>query len=173
MTVGRWIEEGKLPYFTTGGGHRRVWEEDLVKFLKAHNYPIPKNLKSSLRPLLLIVDDEASVRRMIRRALEKEIPEIEIDEAIDGYEAGEKISSLAPSVVILDINLPGVDGFKICERIRLNKALKNVKVLSVTGDPAAGIKERILKSGADDFLAKPFEVVDLVKIVRKLIGASK
>ncbi len=173
MTVGRWVEEGKLPYFTTGGGNRRVWEEDLVKFLKAHNYPIPRNLKSSLRPVVLIVEDEASVRRFIRRTLEKELPDIEIEEAIDGYEAGEKISSLVPSVVILDVNLPGVDGFKICEHIRLNKSLKNVKVLSMTGDSDVGIREKILKAGADDFLAKPFDGQALVKAVKKLVGVVK
>src|SRR5882672_8022730 len=92
ITVGRWIDEGKLPYFTTGGGHRRVWEKHLVKFLEDHNYPIPKNLSASLRPAILIVEDSAPERRLIRRVLEKSIPDAEIREAVNGYEAGEQIS---------------------------------------------------------------------------------
>src|SRR5258708_29309955 len=66
ITVGRWIAEGKLPHFTTGGGHRRVWQGDLLKFLQAHNYPLPKNLRDG-GPAILIVEDDATTRRLIRR----------------------------------------------------------------------------------------------------------
>jgi len=172
ITVGRWIAEGKLPYFTTGGGHRRVWEEDLVKFLKAHNYPVPKNLKSSLHPTILIVDDLAVTRRFIRRALEKTLPLAQIDEAADGYEAGEKISTGIPSVVILDITLPGLNGIKVCERIRLNKALKSVKILAITVNTSEEMKEKVLKAGADAFICKPFQAEALIKTVGKLLGHS-
>ena len=170
ITVGRWIEEGKLPYFTTGGGHRRVWEEDLVKFLKEHNYPLPKNLKSSLQHTILIIDDESATRRLIRRALEKNFPSVQIDEAADGYEAGEKISTWIPSLVILDLILPGINGIKVCERIRNNKALKSVKILALTADPSDDAKKKILKAGANAFMSKPFETATIVKTVEKLIG---
>jgi len=169
ITVGRWIEEGKLPYFTTGGGHRRVWEADLLKFLKAHNYPIPSDMKTG-RPSILVIEDEASVRRSLRRALEKELPFMQVEEAMDGYEAGEKILSITPIVVVLDINMPGLNGLKVCERIRRNKSHKNVKIVAMSSEPTPAVKEKILKAGADAFLSKPLDLDSFLKIVRSLAG---
>lgn len=170
ITVGRWMEEGKLPFFTTGGGHRRVWQEDLVKFLKSHNYPIPKNIKLSVKPVILIVEDDQITRHFIRKGLEKILGGPDIHEASSGYEAGELISTLTPALVVLDIMLPGIDGFEVCKRIRANKAHKGVKILAVSGLPSAEVKTKILKAGADDYLPKPFEMESLIKAVTKLLG---
>jgi CheY-like chemotaxis protein len=170
ITVGRWIEEKKLPCFTTGGGHRRVWENDLITFLTAHNYPIPKDMKTSRQTVILVVDDEAAIRRLIRRVAEKEIPGVQIEEAEDGFEAAEKIFSLTPAVVVLDIYLPGIDGIKVCERIRVNKALKNVKIIAMTGDPSNGMKEKIMKAGANAFMEKPIDIDALLKTIQRFVA---
>lgn len=172
ITVGRWIEEGKLPYFTTGGGHRRVWNRDLVEFLKSHNYPIPKGLSTPTHFQILIVDDDAACRRLIHRSLSKTFSHIKVEEAADGYEAGEKVATLIPALVILDIRLPGVDGFKVCERIRLSKPLKKIKILAISGDGKKETRERILKAGADAFMAKPFDADEMMKIIGRLGAAS-
>src|SRR5688572_15987181 len=116
-TIGRWIDEGKLPAFTTAGGHRRVWAKDLVVFLGAHNLPVPPDLCPS-RLRILIADDEPSIRRIIVRIIQARFPQCETHEAEDGFEAGHKVGTLAPSLVILDIGLPGLDGFKVCRLIR-------------------------------------------------------
>src|SRR3989344_3812773 len=92
-TIGRWIEEGKLPSFKTAGGHRRVWDEDLVVFLKEHNIPVPDDLKTDGPLRILIVDDEPEMRRFITRILQKLAPGAEIHEAADGFEAGHKIGT--------------------------------------------------------------------------------
>lgn len=170
ITVGRWIDEGKLPYFTTGGGHRRVWDQDLLKFLNLHNYPVPKSLVVD-RPLrILIVEDEAVTRRLIRRTMERTLSNAEVHEATDGYEAGEKISTLLPDLIILDIWLPGIDGMKILKRIRENTTTKNLKILVVTGSHIEEVRKKALSVGADDFLPKPFEVDSLVKKSLKLLS---
>ena len=115
----------------------------------------------------------ASVKWEIGNALSSlqkrgKISEGQIEEAIDGYEAGEKISSLIPTLVILDINLSGVGGFKICERIRRDKSLKKVMILAITGDPTEETKRKIIKAGANAFLPKPFGPNTLIKTVKKL-----
>ncbi len=170
ITVGRWIEEGKLPYFTTGGGHRRVWSHDLVKFLKAHNYPVPKDAKFSLKQSVIVVDDDAATRKLIRKILEKDFPEVEIHEATNGFQAGEMVSSKAPSLVILDIFLPGMDGFDVCQQIRQNKALKKVKVLAISGDPSKETRDKILKAGADTFIEKSFKIEAFSDLVKQLLA---
>lgn len=169
ITVGRWIDEGKLPFFTTGGGHRRVWDEDLVKFLNAHNYPVPADLKLSQKKTLLIVDDDPAIRKMIRRVIEKEIEDVNLQDAANGFEAGEMISSLLPSLVILDIRLPGMDGFAVCKRIRLNKALKKIKILAISGDTSKEMRDKSIKAGADAFLAKNDLSDELSALTKKLL----
>lgn len=155
ITVGRWIDDGKLPCFTTGGGHRRVWEEDLVKFLTGHGYPIPSHLGSSHNPTVLVVEDDTAARRLIRRLIEKKYENLKVEEAMDGYEAGEKVAALVPAIVVLDMLLPGVSGFKVCERIRANNALKKVKIMAVSSSAEEGWKKQVIKLGADVALSRP------------------
>jgi CheY-like chemotaxis protein len=168
-TVGNWIEKGMIPTFTTGGGHRRVWAGDLAAFLKKHNIPLPDALKA-LAPLeILVVDDEEPVRKMIRRTLQKLYPKSQIQEASDGFEAGQKVAQLIPSLVILDLKLPGVDGLKVCRSIRSNERLKNIKVLVISGHNLDESKKQSLAAGASDFLGKPFGIDDLKEKVSKLV----
>jgi CheY-like chemotaxis protein len=172
-TVGNWIEKGLIPTFTTGGGHRRVWTDDLVKFLHAHNIPIPDALKNIENPKILIVDDEEHIRKLISRSLKKTYPDVEIHEAADGFEAGQKLATIVPFLVLLDLKLPGMDGFKVCELIRNSTKLKSVKVLAISGHNTEEYRARSLASGADDFLGKPFSVLELMEKITKLTGFRK
>jgi len=165
-TVGRWIEDGKLPSFTTGGGHRRVWASDLVAFLREHNIPVPAALESWAHAKVVIVDDEPAVRRLIARVISDLDSAIEVHEAADGFEAGHKIASLVPRVVVLDIRLPGIDGYKVCEMIRSNDRLKQTLILAVSGHDPEESHKRALEAGADDFFAKPFDAVQLREKLR-------
>ncbi|MBI4052237.1 MAG: response regulator [Elusimicrobia bacterium] len=169
-TVGRWIEEGKLPSFTTGGGHRRVWTSDLLAFLKIHNIPIPFEFSAQSRLRILIVDDEADVRKVSSRILQKIYPQAEIHEAEDGFEAGHKIATLLPSLVLLDLRLPGMNGYRVCRMIRQDEHLKKIKVLAMSGYAMEESQKQSMEAGADDFMPKPFEVEELRKKVGKLIS---
>jgi len=169
-TVGRWVDEGKLPFFTTGGGHRRVWDVDLISFLKSHNIPLPNEFRTGEAMRILIVDDERSLRRIITRLIKKLYPQAVIDEAIDGYEAGHKIGSFMPALVLLDLKLPGVDGFKVCQMVRQDKNLNDVKVLAMSGYSIVQYKKKALAAGADDFIAKPFQLDELSRKINKLLS---
>lgn len=170
-TIGRWIEGGKLPSFKTAGGHRRVWDIDLVSFLKTHNIPVPPELSGAVSLRVLVVDDEPEMRRFILRALAGHIPEAEVHEAADGFEAGHKIASLVPTLVILDLRLPGMDGFKVCATVRADPKLKNVKVLAISGLSGDDTRRRILDAGADLFLPKPFDAEELGAALTKVLPA--
>jgi excisionase family DNA binding protein len=168
-TIGRWIEEGKLPSFKTGGGHRRVWDVDLVAFLRAHNIPIPSMLAGVSVRRILIVDDEVDMRRFIQGIVSKRFPGAEIHEAGDGFDAGRKIATLFPALVILDLRLPGMDGFKVCRTVRADPALKGVKILAITGVGVEDSRQQILDAGADAFLPKPFLAEDLAAKLEELL----
>lgn len=171
-TVGRWIKEGKLPSFLTGGGHQRVWAADLVKFLAAHNIPLPFELRTPEPLKVLVVDDEANVRAVMVRVLKKIDPPMEIEEASDGFEAGRKFTQMIPNLVLLDLKLPGVDGLKVCRQIRRDDPLRQVKILVVSAYADDMTRRQAISAGADDFLAKPFDVSDLVSICRKLLALN-
>ncbi len=171
-TVGRWIEDGRIPSFTTAGGHRRVWDTDLVTFLRTLNLPVPTELGPVAVLRILIVDDEAEVRRFVRRVVSKKFAGAEIHEAEDGFSAGHKVATLSPALVVLDVQLPGVNGINVCESIRADKNLRGVKILAISGYGVEETRKAILDAGADDFLAKPFTSDDLTERLAKLLPVS-
>lgn len=166
----RWLDDGKIPSFTTGGGHRRVWSADLIPFMKEHNIPVPDELRVQNGRRILIVDDEANNRRLIRRVVKKEFPDAELDEAADGFEAGHKVHSFLPTLVVLDIRLPGLDGYRVCRMFRGDPKLESIKILAISGFDVAQTRQEALDAGADDFLGKPFDVGDLTKKLAELLA---
>ena len=166
------MNEGKIPSFTTGGGHRRVWDKDLAVFLKAHNIPVPANLQAE-EALVLIVDDEEAVRYSTERMLKSLFPSLRIEHAVDGFEAGYKVVSLMPALVLLDFKLPGLDGLKVAKSIRQDTALRGIKIVFMSGYATQELKDKATREGADDFLAKPFTIEDLKNKVLKCLPSLK
>lgn len=171
-TAINWIEEGKMPFFTTGGGHRRVWDKDLLAFMRLHNMPVPPELETRGKLVFLIVDDEEQNRKFIARVIKGAYPGAGIEEAVDGFEAGHKLHSLRPALVVLDIQLPRVNGIKVCEMMRGDPDLRTIKILAITGYDVEESKTRILEAGADDFLGKPFPVHELLKRIETLLAKA-
>jgi len=168
-TVINWIDQGRLLAYKTPGGHRRVKKEDFVHFLKEYQMPIPANLVKRERRRVLIVDDNRAVIDLITRALKKLKKKCEVDSAFDGFEAGRKLVTFEPDLVILDLMLPGIDGFKVCKNIRMDKKTRHIKVLAITGFDSPENRKKIFSSGANDYLTKPFEVSNLLERVEKLL----
>ncbi len=118
--------------------------------------------------LILIVDDEASIVDLARLYLEKEGYKVwAID---DGLRALEKIPVLKPALVVLDIMLPGVDGFEVCRRLRVDNP---VPILMVTARDDDIDKIIGLEMGADDYLTKPFNPRELVARVKAILRRSE
>ena len=79
-------------------------------------------------------------------------------QAFDGFEAGQIMTEWVPAVILLDINLPGIDGHKLCQKLKSDGAGESPVIIAITGmdDPAE--KKEIMKNGADAFFAKPLEL---------------
>lgn len=167
VTVTNWINEKKLKAYTTPGGHHRVEFTDLLIFLKKYKMPIPQELESSNRNKILIIDDDLNILKIIVKALKNQKGKYETFTAKDGFEAGQALSDFNPDLVVLDIMLPGIDGFKICKLIRERK--KNVKIIAITGYGSEENKKRIIAAGANLFLSKPFDVEKLLKKIDILL----
>jgi DNA-binding response OmpR family regulator len=118
---------------------------------------------------VLIVDDDDDVRSGLGRALDLQ-PNLEVETAEDSFEAGYKLASFRPEVVILDVVMPGMGGHHICERIRALAAADSIRIMILTGYPGGGSSERSLLSGADLFLTKPQDVQTLRMHIEDLLG---
>jgi DNA-binding response OmpR family regulator len=113
------------------------------------------------------VDDEPSVVEFIESALSEPEEDYLFERAFDGYEAGLKVASFQPNLVILDLVMPRVDGFEVCRRIKTDLQTLGTKVLVVTGYPEE--VERAKECGADDYLVKPLRVEELREKVWNLM----
>ncbi len=159
-TVAKWIDEGRVKAFVTPGGHRRVRYADLLDFLKKYELPIPFELRSSDRKKILIIDDDEMVLESIEKIIATKAEKYDTYTARDGFQAGTAMSEFKPDIVILDIKLPGIDGFEVCRTIKKQKG--SVKIIAVTGYPDEESRKKILASGADAYLPKPFEADELL-----------
>lgn len=169
-TVNTWINSGELLSYKTIGGHNRINGDVFFEFLIKNKIPIPSEFDMYNRPKLLIVEDEPDIVKFILMVIKKTEYLVETDVAKDGYMAGNKVVTFKPDIVILDIMLPGIDGFEICRRIR-EQLSDRTKVLAVTANPSEEYKRRILEAGADLFMKKPMLVDELRKIIDKFISS--
>jgi len=169
-TVGRWIDSGKLKGIITPGGHRRIREKDLVQYFKSKQIPVPEELqhkdKDKLR--ILVVEDDESVLDVLAAGLQQADKNYAVETATDGFEAGQILERFEPDIVVLDIFIPAINGYKICSMIKEN--YPGIKVITITGNGSEEVQEKIFKAGADAYIEKPFDIGDLAGIVQEFGG---
>ncbi|UCF66600.1 MAG: response regulator [Acidobacteriota bacterium] len=118
---------------------------------------------------VLLVDDDVDVRETLAQALMIRSG-LEVAIAADAFEAGYRFAKFRPHVVILDVVMPGMGGFDICERMRRMAGSTQTKIIILTGYPLDGNPERSVLSGADMFLTKPQDIDTLVTHINDLLG---
>jgi excisionase family DNA binding protein len=169
-TVQNWVKERKLKAYTTPGGHRRIRREDLVSFMQDFGLPIPKELQASRR-LVLIVDDEPGMLEMLTSVMLSGGDQFEVATAPGGVEALLFIGARQPDLLVLDIMMPGMNGFEVCRKLKASAATSHIKIVAITGDHNPGVRNRILQAGADLFFTKPLDVVEFRDQSLKLMNS--
>lgn len=127
----------------------------------------PVMVDAPLGGKILCVDDDPDILIFMRRCLEAE--GYEIDDCESGEEALKRLPSREYALVLLDIAMPGMDGWETCRRIKSDPALGEVKVYMVTAKPIDGKNPLTRTSGCDGFIQKPFRAEDIVEIVSGLV----
>jgi excisionase family DNA binding protein len=172
-TMRRWLLEGVIPHTVTPGGWRRIAPAELVRFMRAHDIPVPGWLDPSPGRVLLVDDDElmtAAARRMLRRL----DPGIEVCEVHDGFGAGIQALAFRPHVIVLDLVMPGMDGLQVCRWIVAEPRLAGVAVIFLSGHLDRYDREELLSLGAKACLDKPVKPEQLHEAVRPhLPGAER
>jgi DNA-binding response OmpR family regulator len=124
-----------------------------------------------MTPRILIAEDEESIIASLEFLMRRAGYETRV--ARDGDAALASAAQYAPQLVLLDIMLPGLSGFDVCERIRADPALRATRVMMLTARGASDDEARGRAAGADDYVTKPFSTHDLVARVRALLARGR
>jgi len=175
QTAINWIKTGHLKAFTTPGGQFRVYAEDLIAFLESRKMRIPPELNTEINAevnatLVLIVDDDRDLNTILKRILERKLPDLRVSQAFDGFDAGRIIAEQHPALVFLDYDMPGMNGKSLCTRIRSDPSIGKPFVISMTGLDAPEVQEGMLAAGADAFFAKPLDFDAVIERVQALLS---
>jgi two-component system cell cycle response regulator DivK len=114
---------------------------------------------------VLIVEDNEKNMKLFRDVLQA--TGYSTLEATTGEEAVELALSQAPAIVLMDVQLPGIDGVEALQRMRQNERTASIPVLALTAQAMSGDRERFLEAGFDGYLAKPVDVGELIEAVRE------
>jgi DNA-binding response OmpR family regulator len=117
---------------------------------------------------VLLVDDEDQLRRVMKDLLERD--GYEVTEAADGVEALDQVDRHAPDIVVLDLNLPGLDGYGVLSHLRSRPATQDIPVVVLTALGDEDSEVRVFELGADDFLSKPFRARALSARLQAVLG---
>ncbi len=130
----------------------------------SHARPVAPPRGDSGRARVLVADDQLSVRTALARILERQGHEVIT--AVDGPSALEAVRTMSPDLVLLDVAMPGCDGYEVCRQVKSNHRTALIPIVLVTGDDSVEDRVRGAEVGADDFFGKPFEVTELTARVR-------
>jgi len=167
QTIIRCFDSGQLRGFRVPGSRfRRIPRDILFRFMKENG--IPTDALESGRRKALIVDDDEELVELIRDALDADGRfEIRVDN--NGFDAGMMVKEYHPDIIVLDIMLPDINGKEVCQRVRSDSNLDDVKIICISGMVEQDKIEDLKASGANEFVQKPFEVEQLIERICQLL----
>ena len=142
VTVRGWAQRDLLQAEVTPGGHRRFRREEVERFARQWN---PNGNKGPLRVLI-----------------EGHHPPITVETANDGFDAGRKIYSFQPDVVLLDLKMPGLSGTDVCKKIKDHPGHANIRVIGMSGYLSPESEAELIAAGAECCMTKPIDVERLL-----------
>ena len=126
-------------------------------------------MNSQMQAKILIVDDAVENIKLVTEILNRPKKVYEIESAGDGYEALEKVKNFAPDLIMLDVVMPGIDGFEVCRILKEDALTRLIPIVMITALDSQQDRLKGLESGVDDFISKPFNVYELLARVKNLL----
>lgn len=168
-TLWKYVRSGDLRASLTPGRHYRIHRRDLESFLRKKGmYPFSSSEPHEKR--ILIADNDRQALDFFAEVLSCDGYRTKI--ARNWFEAGFKIMEFRPKLLILDLFMPGVDGFDVCRRIKQNQNTSNIKILGTADCYSEEIRLKTLKAGADAYLEKPVDREQLVQSIEALLDGK-
>jgi excisionase family DNA binding protein len=170
-TVQLWVESGVLPAWKTAGGHRRIAKSAVEKLMEERRVAIGGNSAKADTPQpfrILVVEDEPDLLRLFTMVIEDWGLPVEMRTATNGFEALVRIGEQCPDLMITDLNMPGMDGFRMIRSLRnFGEGLETLEIVVVTALGPQDIENRGgLPEGVRVFI-KPVPFAELEQLVRE------
>ncbi len=167
QTIIRCFDAGRLEGFRVPGSKfRRIPRQSLIKFMKQHKIPIETIESGKMK--ILIVDDDAEIVELLVDVLTRD-GRFEVKTAASGYEAGMATQQFRPDLILLDYMLPDINGNVVCHTIRKNPEFENIRIIIISGVIKQDEIDQLLKSGAEDFIRKPFNITELTDKITSVL----
>jgi excisionase family DNA binding protein len=167
QTIIRCFDSGQLKGFRVPGSRfRRIPREALFRFMKENN--IPTDALESGRRGILVVDDDPGVVELITDVLASD-NRFETKVVNNGFAAGMLAKEYHPDLIILDVMLPDINGKAVCELIRSDPTMADIKIICISGMVEEDKIQELREAGADDFMHKPLDVDELVRRICRLL----
>jgi excisionase family DNA binding protein len=167
QTIIRCFDSGQLRGFRVPGSRfRRIPREALYRFMKENS--IPTDALESGRRRILIVDDDQAVVDLISEVLADD-NRFEFKVVNNGFGAGMLANEYHPDLIILDVMLPDINGQVVCELIRKDSAMADIKIICISGMVEEEKIAELKAAGADDFLHKPLDIDELMRRICRLL----
>jgi excisionase family DNA binding protein len=168
QTIIRCFDSGQLKGFRVPGSRfRRIPRETLHRFMKENG--IPTDALDNDKREVLLVDDDLDLVEVVKGALDKD-GRFDVKVANNGFDAGMIVKEHRPELIVLDVMLPDINGREVCQRVRSDTQLEEVKILCISGMVEPDKIDDLKVAGANDFLQKPFEVEQLIERMCALLG---
>jgi excisionase family DNA binding protein len=160
QTIIRCFDSGQLKGFRVPGSRfRRIPRDQLFAFMRDNG--IPTDALESGKRKVLVVDDDQDLVDLIVDVLEKD-GRFEVRSVNNGFAAGVMVKEYHPDLLVLDVMLPDINGKQVCQLVRADKGMDDVRIICISGMVEADKVEDLKAAGANDFLQKPFEVETLI-----------
>ncbi len=169
-TVRLWVSKGWIHAQVTPGGHRRILERDLELFARERGLVLAPEGETTR---ILIVDDDEQFATYLTEVLSRQGEHVQVKVAHSGFEAGYLAREFKPNVILLDLMMPTLDGFEVCNTLKKDPGTSHIRIVAMTGYYSTENVQRICDLGAAQCLAKPFEVDELLEAVGLPGGPSR
>jgi two-component system, OmpR family, response regulator RpaA len=167
QTIIRCFDSGQLKGFRVPGSRfRRIPREALYRFMKENG--IPTDALESGRRRILVVDDDQAVVDLITDVLAGD-HRFETKSVNNGFAAGMLAKEYHPDLIILDVMLPDINGKAVCELVRQDPTMSDIKIICISGLIEEDKIDELRQAGADDFLHKPLDIDELVRRMCRLL----
>lgn len=160
ITVRQWAQKGELPAELTPGGHRRFDAQAVETFAQQRKISLAQRRGGAHK--ILIVDDDVTFAEYLCELLGGVPDDIITAKAHDGFEAGRMMHTFKPNIILLDLRMPRLNGLQVCQQIKADPQLADVRIIAMTGYADAEQIREVLSAGAERCLSKPFDVNELL-----------
>lgn len=163
-TVRYWVRTGRLPAYTTPGGHRRIRRQDLDAFLVAHKMPLPSNLQAGTKRILMLLASGEKLAKQVQAwsdALEAKV-------TCDAFQAGVALAAWDPHLFLVDLDSEAWDGMAVCRAARRTQETVHVQVATLSRSTSVEAAEELQRDGVLASLSAPLDPPELRRLLRDL-----